>query len=443
MGHPPARGERTERGFRLQVSKCSGDATMSRAAAAERDRPNIGRREMFRALRYRDYRLFWIGQLAGVMGQNMQHVAMYWLVLELTGSPLMVGLTGLSNAVPGIAFSFLGGALADRTDRLRLLVWAQVAQALLYLGLGVLVSLHLAEVWHAMAFAFLAGFSRAFDEPARQAFVPHLVPLEARPHALALSGTVWQFSRLVGPALAGVLIAAFGTGSAFYAASAGFLVCLTLLIMIRTKPPLIRAGEKGILSDLFEGVRFIRQNDLFYTFIGMTFFNSVFGMSYTVLLPVIARDILGVDSRGYGLLQTASGLGALAGTLVVAYMANSGRRGLQAIVGATLFGLLICAFSFSSWYPLSLAIILLMGMANQLYMTTIYTILQLHVPDELRGRVMGVYGLTWRLTPFGGTISGTIAEFAGVQAAIGLGGLMVAGMALTVAAKLPRVRRLQ
>ena len=143
------------------------------------------------------------------------------------------------------------------------------------------------------------------------------------------------------------------------------------------------------------------------------------------------------------MLQTFSGLGALAGTLGVAWLADSGRRGRQALAGATLFGLLIIAFSFSTWYPLSLAIILLMGLANQLYMTTVFTVLQLHLPDELRGRVMGVYGLTWRLTPLGGTVSGTIAEFAGVQAAIAFGGLMVAGMAMAVAACLPRVRRLE
>ncbi len=398
---------------------------------------------MFRALRYRDYRLFWIGQLAAVMGQNMQHIAMYWLVLELTGSPLLVGLTGLSNAVPGVAFSFLGGALADRTDRKRLLLLAQLAQSALYLALGIVVALGAAEVWHAMAFAFLAGLSRAFDEPARQAFVPHLVPAEARPDALALAGTVWQFSRLVGPALAGVLIAAFGSGSAFGVAALGFAVCLLLLALIRTEQPRVRPSGKSILSDLLEGLRFVRQNQLFYTLIGMTFFDSLFGVSYTVLLPVIARDILSVDSVGYGLLQTASGIGALAGALTVTWMADSGRRGLQALAGAALFGLLLMAFAFSPWYPLSMAIILCMGVANQLYMATVQIVLQLHLPDELRGRVMGVYGLTWRLTPLGGTVTGTIAEFAGVQAAVAFGGLMVTGMALTVATALPRIRRLR
>ena len=417
---------------------------MSHIATRERGaRAAASRREMFRALRFRDYRLFWIGQLAAVMGQNMQHIAMFWLVLELTGSPLLVGLTGLSNAVPGIVFSFLGGALADRTDRRRLLLLAQAAQAILYLGLGVIVALGLAEVWHAMAFAFFAGLSRAFDEPARQAYVPHLVPEEARPHALALAGTVWQFSRLVGPALAGVLIAAFGVGPTFAVAALGFAICLVLLWLIQIEQPAPRPSGRGIMSDLFEGVGFIRRNQLFYTLIGMTFFNSLFGMSYTVLLPVIARDILQVGSEGYGLLQTSSAVGALAGTLAVAWLADSGRRGRQAIAGATFFGLLIIAFAFSSWYPLSVAIILLMGLANQLYMTAVFTILQLHLPDELRGRVMGVYGLTWRLTPLGGTVGGTIAEFAGVQAAVAFGGLMVAGMAVTVALCLPRVRQIQ
>lgn len=414
------------------------------AVTTERGRrPPAGRLEMFRALRYRDYRLFWLGQLAAVMGQNMQHVAMYWLVLELTGSPLLVGLTGLSNAVPGIAFSFLGGALADRMDRRRLLLYAQVAQGLVYLGLGIVVAMGWVEVWHAMAFAFFAGFSRAFDEPARQAFVPHLVPPEARAYALALAGTVWQFSRLVGPALAGVLIAGFGVGPTFGVAAMGFVACFIFLALIRTQQPNLQPSGRGIASELFDGIRFIRHNQLFYTLIGMTFFDSLFGMSYTVLLPVIAKEILGVGPEGYGLLQTASAVGALTGSITATLLADSGRRGLQALAGATLFGLLLIAFGLSPSFLLSMGIILGMGMANQMYMTTVYTVLQLHLPDELRGRVMSVYGLTWRLTPLGGTVSGTIAEFAGVQAAVAFGGLMVAGMALSVASFLPQIRRLQ
>jgi MFS family permease len=164
-------------------------------------------------------------------------------------------------------------------------------------------------------------------------------------------------------------------------------------------------------------------------------------MSYSILMPVVARDVLHVGSQGYGFLQTAGGIGGLLGTLAVARLARSGRRGWQIILGATAFGLLIVAFAFSSSYVLSFVLLFGMGATNQMYMTSVNTSLQLHTPDEFRGRVMGLWGLTWSLVPLGGTISGTVAEFAGPQVALAIGGALVTALALGVAASLPRVRK--
>ncbi len=166
-------------------------------------------------------------------------------------------------------------------------------------------------------------------------------------------------------------------------------------------------------------------------------------MSYLILMPVFARDILLVGSQGYGFLQSAGGGGALCGTLMVAYLAQSGKKVWQAILGAIVFGLLLITFSFSPWYYLSLAMAFLMGWASQFYVTTINTLLQLNVPEQLRGRVMGIYGLTWDLMPAGGAILGTIAEFAGAPIAVALGGFLVSGMALSVALYSPRLRQLK
>ena len=402
-----------------------------------------GRMAMFNAMRYPNYRLFWIGQLSSILGQNMQHVAQYWLVLQLTGSPLMLGLTGLSQAIPSIGFTLVGGVVADRADRQKVLKFAQAIQALLYASLATLVVTDVVEVWHIMSFAFLTGIIRAFDQPSRQALLPHLIPREELANAVALSSTVWQLSRLTGPAVAGALIALFGVGQTFYVASLGFVIFLCLLYFIRLDKPLLRSEGKGLMRDALEGLDFIRRNEIFYTLIGMTFFNSVFGMSYAILMPVFARDIFNVGSGGYGVLQSVGGVGALAGTLMVAYMARSKRRGWQAIVGATGFGILLIGFAFSPWYLLSLGIVLLMGLMNQFYMTTINTVLQMRLPDEFRGRVMGVYGLTWSLMPLGGTVSGAVAQFYGARVAVGSGGFLVAAMALVVAVALPRVRRLE
>lgn len=406
------------------------------------DKPG-GRWDMFTALRYPYFRLYWIGQFTSVLGQNMQQVATYWLVLQITNSPLMIALTGLCNAIPTIAFTFVGGALADRTDRKKLLAITQVIQALLYFSIATLAITDLVEVWHILVFAFLSGIARAFDQPTRQAMLPHLIPREDMAYGVALSGTVWQLSRLTGPAITGVIIAATSAATAFCVGGFGFVIFLVLLFFIRLDAPPLAARTKGLLGEVVEGLSFIRRNEIFYTLILMTFFNSVFGSSYTVLMPVIARDILQVGSQGYGFLQSAGGAGALSGTLLVAYLARSRKRGWHAILGATSFGCLLIALASSTWYPLSLVIMVLIGVANQFYQTSINTTLQMQLPDEFRGRVMGIYGLTWSLTPLGGTISGTIAEFAGVPFAIGLGGFLVANMALSVAAFLPRVRNLQ
>jgi MFS family permease len=194
---------------------------------------------------------------------------------------------------------------------------------------------------------------------------------------------------------------------------------------------------------MIDGLRFIRANEIYYTFIGMTFFNSVFGMSYLILMPVFARNVLDVGSQGFGFLQSTGGAGALCGVLAAAYFSHAGGKGLQAIGGAVTFGLLIMVFAFSKSYPLSLALAFFLGLSSQLYMTTINTILQVNLPDQLRGRVMGIFGLTWDLMPVGGMIAGAIAEFAGAPVAVGFGGLMVAAMAAFVAIALPNIRRLE
>jgi MFS family permease len=175
----------------------------------------------------------------------------------------------------------------------------------------------------------------------------------------------------------------------------------------------------------------------------MTFFNSVFGMSYVIMMPVFARDVLHVGSQGFGFLQSAGGAGALAGVLLAAYLSHFRGKGLQAIVGAVVFGVTLILFALSGWFTLSLFAAFALGMAGQFYMTTIHAILQMNLPNELRGRVMGIHGLAWELMPIGGLISGAIAEFAGAPVAVAFGGITVGGMAFVVAIVMPRIRRLE
>ncbi len=397
---------------------------------------------MFSALRYRNYRFYWIGQFPSVLAQNMQHVALAWLVFQLSGSPALLGITGLVQTVPQIGLSFVGGALADRVDRKRMLIATQAATALFFFGLGTLVAADLVEIWHVLGLAFLLGCVRAFDQPARQAILPLAVPREELPNAVPLGNLVWNSTRLVGPAAAGMLIVLIGVGHTFYVASASFLVASCLFAQLRLPPSAPSTPSRGLLRNMLDGIDYIRRNQIISILIGLVFFNSVFGMSYTIMLPVFAGDILKVGPQGFGLLEFAGGVGSVLGTFGVAAFSRSRGNGWRILGGGAIFGVLIIAFAYSPSFGLSMGLLFLMGAANQVYMTAANTTLQLRLPNEYRGRVMGVWGLTWSLMPLGGTISGGIAEYAGAPAALAIGGALVTSMALIVAATMPRVREL-
>jgi MFS family permease len=415
---------------------------MSKAAVAT----HSGSRRLIQAmsaLRHRNYRLYWLGQLSSVLAQNMEGVAQGWLVLELTNSPLLLGLTGLTFAAPTIALTLLGGVIADRADRRRIMIFSQGASALNFLLLATLIVIGWIALWHVMALAFVSGCVRAFDRPSRMALLPQMVPREDIANAVAVGGTIWQLNRLVGPALAGMLIYLIGIGPTYYFCFGASLIAVCLWLGISLTTPSTAPAAGGVMQHMAEGLNFIRNNELYFMFIAMIFFNSAFGMSYLILMPVFARNVLDVGSQGFGFLQSFGGAGALFGVLAVAWFSHSRRKGLQALTGAMAFGILLISFALSKSYTHSLALAFALGVASQFYMTTISTVLQVNLPNELRGRVMGIYGLAWELMPVGGMISGAIAEFAGAPIAVGFGGFMVTAMALLVMIFYPGIRRLE
>ena len=397
---------------------------------------------LFAGLRYRNYRLYWLGQLSSVLALNMEMAAQAWLVFLLTDSPLMLGVAGIVYAVPRVSLVLVGGAIADRADKRRIMVCTQSLLALAYLVLGLLILTERVVFWHVLVFAFNSGLMRSFDRPSRYALLPEMVPREEIANAVALGSSVWQACRLVGPGLAGLLIHWFGVGHTFIACFVSSVAAVALWAFIRTRP-LIGQPQGGVWRNILAGLDFVRRNQLFYSLLGLTCFNSLFGMSYVILLPVFARTILEVDSRGFGLLQSFSGVGALIGTLIVAYLAQAGRRGWQVLVGSAIFGSLLMLFAHSSSFALSLGLIFFLGLFNQIYLTSINTILQLNLPNDLRGRVLGLFGLTWDLMPLGGAISGTVAEFAGAPTAVALGGFLVAALGVYGLARLPAVREIE
>ena len=406
-----------------------------------------GRLRTFSALRHRNFRLYWFGMLVAIIGWQVQTVAQAWLVYEMTDSTALLGLVGLAQAVPTIVLTLFGGVVADRVDRRRLIMATQAATGLLILLLALLVATDLVRLWHIFAIALLVGAVWAFDQPARMALIPHLVERDDLMNAVAMGSMVWQSSRIVGPAIPGLIIGLVGIAPCFYLTTAGMLVMVLAVRAVRLPPIASSSDGRNVLQNLVEGIGYIVGNPIFSTLIGLTFFNSLFGMSYVIMLPVFARDVLVVGSEGYGFLMGISGVGALLGTMVLASLGNVRRKGLLMLAGATGFGSLIVLFALSRVFPLSMGLLFAMGAVNSMYMTTVNTLLQSLVPDGLRGRVMGIYGLTWSLMPVGGFVAGAFAaQFAdpavGAPLAIGVGGALVAAMAFGLAAASPRLRRI-
>ena len=369
------------------------------------------------ALRYPKYRAYWLGTLASVGGFQTLMFAQGWLTFELTGSPLALGYVSLANAVSAIALNLFGGVFADKLDKRKLIFAAQLATAALIFALGALTALDLARVWHIVALAFAAGAVNAFDQPARQALYPHLIDRSAMMSAVALNSAIWQGTRIVAPAAAGFIIRFANTETAIFAAGGGFLIMAAVIFALRI-PPIESSGGGNPMRDLADGLRFIGSYSIFWFLIGMTFFNSFFGMAYIPMMPAFAVDVLEVGAEGQGTLMSAGGAGALAMMAALGAVGSARRKGLLIIGGGFGFGLTLAAFALTSEYvgsfALALALMAAMGVASSTYMITIMSSLQLLTPDKMRGRVMGFYGMTWSIMPIGGFWAGGLAEAARV-----------------------------
>jgi MFS family permease len=307
--------------------------------------------------------------------------------------------------------------------------------------IATLTALDLVQPWHILVNAFVWGAMQAFSNPARQSIFPQLIDKKDLMNAVSLNSMVWQATRVVAPATAGVLVATAGTAAAFYVAGAGFLTMAISMLTLKVERQ-VRERHGSVIGDLVEGVGFIRDNFIFAFLIGMTFFNSLFGSAAFQLMPVFARDILDVGPTGLGIFFSVGAIGSLIGAGVAGYLGDGGRKGLMIVGGATLYGSMLILFALSSFYPLSLLAFFGMGISNQLYMVSIQTTLQMRVPDELRGRVMGVYGMTYNIGPLGGMQAGAVASFAGAPVAVAVGGIAIIAFAVGVAASRPQVRRL-
>src|SRR6185503_16542859 len=285
------------------------------------------------ALRYRDFRLFWTGQLISNIGTWMQMTATSWLLYQLTGSPALLGLNGVFRAIPAISLGLIGGTIADRYDRRRMLLWTQVSLGLLALGIGVLDHIGHIQPWHIYTFTFLSASVGAFDGPARQAMFPSLVPRSALPNAVALNSLLWKGSALVGPSLGGIAISLMGTAGAFYANAASFSVVVITLLRLHVKARPESQRRRHFLAEAQEGFSYIVSRPIILGISLLEAVASIFGLDHT-MLTVFASDILRVGAHGFGLLQSARGLGAVIGSSLYIAVGQRPHQGRILLVSA-------------------------------------------------------------------------------------------------------------
>lgn len=368
----------------------------------------------FAALGYKNFRLLWSGLIVSNMGTWMQNVANGWLVLQLTNSPLWLGLLGFSFAIPMIIIPPFAGAVVDRVHRIRLLFFTQSMQMLNALVLALLTWSGRVEVWHILLNAFLGAVFLAFDNPARQALFPDLVAPHDLLNALSLNSATYTGAALVGPALAGLLLEPLGAGTLFFLNSVSYLAVIFALASMRDVRT--HSGNKhGSLGSSFvSGLSYAWNNRLILALLALASIAAIFGRSYQSLLPAFSRDIWHAGAQGYGLLLAAAGGGALVGAFGLASFKQVPRQGALMLSSGLLFSLALIAFSISPSFALGLILLFITGITSTVFSTIIATFIQLSVPNEMRGRVMSLYTVTLiGLPSLGAMGSGAVAEWLG------------------------------
>jgi predicted MFS family arabinose efflux permease len=398
---------------------------------------------MFSSLKVRNFRIYWIGMLVSLIGTWIQQVAQSWLVFQLTNSSFLLGFVGFLNSIPVLIFSLFAGVLADRIEKRRILIATQIAFMILAFLLAILTHLKLITPLQIMIIALFNGVVMAFDAPSRQAMVVELVGKAHLPNAIALSSVAFNSSRIIGPALAGVLVAAIGMSGCFYLNGISFLAVIAALLFIRIQSSAQQEHHKSPLKDLKEGLIFVRDNRLILSLISMVGVVSLFGIAYIILMPIFANDVLHVGVKGLAALMSASGIGALIGALILARLGDFKKKGVFLISSALVFSLSLIFFAISKIYILSLAALVFVGGASVTSVALVNIILQTNVPDRFRGRVMSVFMITFAgVMPFGNLLAGILAQGFGVSVAVMSGGIICTLFFVIVNFLYPKIREI-
>lgn len=389
----------------------------------------------FRALRVRNYRLFWIGQLISLTGSWMQTTAQSWLVLQLTGSAFALGLVTTLQFLPIMLLSLFGGVITDRFAKQRVILVTQIAALAQAAIFGTLVATGAIQLWHVYVLAAIQGTVNAIDNPARQAFVPELAGREYLVNAVALNSMLFNGARIVGPALAGLIIARVGIAPTLYANALSFVAVIAVLLLMNPREFAASAprGDGAVGERLAEGLRYVWQTPSVLLIMIVVAAIGTFGYNFSVVLPLLAGFVLRTSAEGFGWLSAFLGIGSLLAAITTAYTREITPRRL--LLGSAAFSVLLGAVAFSTSFALSAVLLVALGFAGITFATTANSLLQLTVPDELRGRVMSLYILLFAgSTPIGGFLIGTLSDIIGVSwtlfvcavlCALGVGGAML------------------
>jgi MFS family permease len=393
-----------------------------------------------RALRHRNFQLFFSGQLISLIGTWMQTVAQSWLVYRLTGSALLLGSVGFASQIPVFLFSPLGGIAADRINRRHVIISTQVASMLLAFVLAALTLLHKVQVWHVFVLAGLLGVVNAFDIPGRQSFLVEMVGKEDLMNAIALNSSMFNGARVIGPAIAGILVAKIGEGWCFFANAVSYIAVIIGLLLMQVQPRL-RAAMASPLEHMMEGFHFVNRTAPIRALLLLLGVVSLVGMPYVVLMPIFADQILHGGARGLGILMGATGVGALLGALTLAF--REGVKGLGRWVAwcCAGFGTSLVVFALSHNFWVSVILLLPVGYFMMLQMSSSNTLIQVMVPDALRGRVMAVYSMMFMgMAPIGALFGGAMAERLGAPITVAIGGVASVAGACWFGLQLPKIR---
>ncbi|MGH2533471.1 MAG: MFS transporter [Thermomicrobiales bacterium] len=384
----------------------------------------------FAALHSRHFRLLWLGLFVSNSGTWMNSTAQGWLVTDLDpdGAAVALGLIAAAFAVPMLLLPPLGGAVADRVPRLRMLFVVQCLYVVLTSLLAFITLTDLIEIWMLMVFSFFNGVVLAFDAPCRNAIVPDIVTPRQLTSAISLNSAAFTGAALIGPALAGALIPFVGVGGVFAINTVTYVAVFWALLQMRGIPAigLRRSSPDSVLRSIGHGIDYVRHSPLMLGLLTVSVITGIFGRSFGPLLAVFARDVFEVGSLGFGVLVAAPGLGTLCGAIALASRADVSNRGRWIWRSAAIFAVALLAFALSSFYVVALPLLVLVGFSSTIAAALIATLIQLHAPSELRGRLMSFFSLTVIGVPSAGVlISGAVADAVGVRAAVGGGAVVV------------------